>query len=764
MLHESRLVEPVLLSLDADETHGLQAVLHQANQLDPVEKTASFGRWWLEQASGQIVLSLVAADYLSVGSGPHANLGKCFEHVMPEDMLVLVGAIKRLRQHGKAIDCLFRVLSEHDGIRWLRMVSLPTNRQEAGILPGMLLDVTAPRQAAMRERLGFESTQFLVGSHSLSDAIQNVIRSVCENLGWDWGAYWDFEESQDGRQHLVCRHYWHNPGMLLDSFERASRALRVAPGTGLVGYVWETGRAKWADSIGEGTDCLRQNSVIECGLKSGYAFPVSYVDADGQRHTPGVLEFCSSLPRQREAQLPNLSMAIGALVAQAVQRIEQTEIIRRMAQTDAMTGLMNRSFFYQRVGEACATSNKDGLPFAVLYIDLDRFKPINDAYGHDAGNVVLLEFAKRMTELADADCQVGRIGGDEFAMLVRPVSSLDRLDALALDILVAARRPYYFGAVELTVSASIGISMYPENGQTTAELMRSADAAMYRSKNDGRNSHCFCPVVTPAAQSAIQQQVTLEVALHHALMDNEFYLDYQPIFDSFGHNVVAVEALIRWQRSNGEMVRPDVFIPIAERSRLIVQIGRWVLRQACGDLAKFHRAGLPGLQVNVNMAATEFARSALPGELMTIVEESGIRPQNVCLELTEGMVMQHADRAIPIMKTLRRRGFRIGIDDFGMGHSSLSRLKELPITSLKIDRSFVRGLPEDKGDCSIVRTIFSLGTHMNLRVIAEGVETDAQLGFLQQFGYPMMQGFLLARPMSAEMLIARYAIPCARQA
>jgi EAL domain-containing protein (putative c-di-GMP-specific phosphodiesterase class I) len=306
------------------------------------------------------------------------------------------------------------------------------------------------------------------------------------------------------------------------------------------------------------------------------------------------------------------------------------------------------------------------------------------------------------------------------------------------------------------VSASIGISIYPQNGSSPPELLRCADAAMYRSKNDGRNNHCFYSSVSPTLQSRMVQQLSVEAALHHALLDNEFYLEYQPVFDSFGETIVAVEALIRWRRADGEVMRPDMFIPIAERSHLIVLIGRWVLRQACHDLAIFHRSGFPDLQVNVNMATEEFTRADLPDELSDIVKAAGVNPKNICLELTEGMAMRHADKVVPVMQALRQQGFHISLDDFGMGHSSLSRLKELPITSLKIDRSFVDGLPHDAGDCAIVRAIFDLGKHMKLQVIAEGVETNAQLGFLQQFGYPRMQGFLLARPLSAKQLLTTF--------
>jgi EAL domain-containing protein (putative c-di-GMP-specific phosphodiesterase class I) len=281
---------------------------------------------------------------------------------------------------------------------------------------------------------------------------------------------------------------------------------------------------------------------------------------------------------------------------------------------------------------------------------------------------------------------------------------------------------------------------------------------MYRRKKLGRNGVSFFSGIAPQTQvaqrSELAHQLTMEAELHHALVKHEFFLEYQPIFGADAHHMVAIEALIRWRKPSGEVVRPDLFIPVAEQSRLIVQIGRWVVRQACQDLALLQRSGLPNLQVNVNMAAPEFVNASLPAELMAVVEACGVAPRHLCLELTEGLVMKQPDKVLPVMAALRQQGFKISLDDFGMGHSSLSRMKKLPISSLKIDRSFVSGLPHDRGDAAIVRTILDLGRHMNLQVIAEGVETDAQLLVLQQFGCHLIQGFLLGRPQSVSALLA----------
>jgi len=747
-----------------DLTPKLRSALAQANIPDALEQAASFGRWWHHAATAQLVLSAGAGAMLGVAAGWHPTLDSCFAHVVADDAPMLMSALAAAGAASQQIECEFRIINDADGLRWLRLISLPQALKPAAPANGVLLDITSAKQAAVRERLSFESTQFLVGTDTLGAAVSKIIQLVCENLGWEWGAYWALEPDPAGAQQLACKHFWHGPQNALNAFTDESCAIRMAPGAGLVGQVWQSGSARWIEDMVGDQGFLRTASAHKCRLRSGYVFPVVYVTDDGHRHSPGVLEFYSRLSRQREAQLPNLSATIGALIAQTAQRIEQQETIRLLAQIDGLTELANRSHFYRMLDRICVDATVSGAPFGLMFIDLDRFKPVNDAFGHEAGNLVLREFAQRLQALVPAGSQVGRLGGDEFAILLLPDGPTSQryaqLDALAGRVLQAARLPFLFDGQEMTVSASIGISVFPENGMTGPELLRSADAAMYRIKKNGRNALSFFSNSTSdtlaVQQSDLAQRLTMEAALHQALADDELFLEYQPIFDSSGAHMHAVEALIRWRRASGEIVRPDVFIPIAEQSRLIVHIGRWVVRRACCDLAQLHRAGFGGLQMHVNMAAPEFTNGKLPDQLCAIVGACGVTTRDLCLELTEGMLMQQPEKVIPVMRTLRERGFGISLDDFGIGYSSLSRLKNLPISSMKIDRSFVRGLPHQNEDSAIARTVIELGRHLHLDVIAEGVETDAQLAFLRRYGCTLIQGFVLSRPKPVDELIALY--------
>ncbi len=722
-----------------------------------LEESAAFGRWWFDPESGQIILSGVAARYLNVESLHHQGLDSCFIHVVMDDMLPLLSQLTGTSPCSATSD--FRVISAKEGMRWLRMTAFPADAIGAMVVSGIVVDVTPLKHAAMRERLGFELTEFLVGTHSLGDAITNIIQLICKNLGWDWGAYWAAEQTAPETTRLVCSNFWHDPELDLGSFGRESASASLLPGEGLVGSVWQSGSPDWVEDIVNDMRFAQRTNDRECKLWSGYVFPVTYVAADGRTHSPGVLEFYSCLSRQPEAQLPKVSTTIGAVIAQMAQRLEHEATILHLAQVDTLTGLSNRNHFHALVTDACASAARQGAVFGLAFIDLDRFKPINDAFGHEAGNQVLTEFSQRLLALAPDGARVGRLGGDEFALMIPP-HALPDAAGLIESVLRAARTPFVYEGIEVTVSASVGVSTYPQCGETCAALLQSADAAMYRIKNNGRDGSHFSSLSNTHAlaqqQTSIAQRLSLETDLHHALQGNELYVVYQPIFDVSRNALESVEALVRWKRQDGTMVPPDVFIPIAEQSQLIIEIGKWVVEQACRDLAALRIEGLGNLKLHVNMAASEFTNKCLPGALFAQVKAFNLDPSCLSLELTEGMLMRRPDQVIPVMRALRQLGFGISLDDFGMGHSSLALLKNLPISSLKIDRSFVRDVSHQRNDRAIVETIVDLGCHLEMDVIAEGVETAQQLDVLRQSGCYLIQGYLLARPMTLADLRATY--------
>lgn len=728
-----------------------------------VEHAAGFGRWWYHSASGAFALSDAAARILQVESGMHASLDEGLMAVVQDDLADVAGSIARSPSTDREQE--FRVVSAAEGVRWVRLQEVPELRTADGVRSGIVRDVSALKMAAMREGLGFAMTQYLVGAQTPEETRQHVIALICQHLGWDWGAYWAVQDSRgtEGGHLLRCESVWQASAHDTAEFTAESCALPLRPGQGLVGMVWCTGAPAWVEDVANNLAYAQRTEQRACGLRSGYAFPVTYVDADGQRHMPGVLEFYSVLERQPDAQLPRISQTIGAMLAQMSQRLEHQAQVLRLAQVDDLTGLFNRSHFHACLARACEAGACSSENLGLVYIDLDRFKPINDAYGHEAGNAVLREFARRLLACLPAGAVAARLGGDEFALLV-PADALGQVANLLEQVLQAASAPFQFEGHELTVSASVGLASFPEDGDTVAALLQSADAAMYRVKNSGRNAFHISTAAGAGAmvqqQTALVQRLALESDLHHALAGEGLYLVYQPIVDAASEGVQALEALIRWRRSDGSLVSPETFIPIAEQSHLIVKIGRWVLARACRDLAQLRAAGWEQLRMHINMAASEFTSDQLPQALQDHMEAWQLPPEALCLELTEGMLMQRPDQVIPVMRALRRLGVGISLDDFGMGHSSLALLRTLPISSLKIDRSFVRELATQRNDYAIVKTIIDLGQLMGLEVIAEGIETVQQRELLVRAGCVHMQGYLFDRPLTLDALLARAGAPC----
>lgn len=712
-------------------------------QADQIDELAGLGRWSMQRHTSNLSLSPVALRLLGLQDGMASG---AWTTVVADDAEPLQSVLSAISRDGAAVIHDFRTVDPGQGIRWLRLQSLAAGDQP--VATGILTDITAAKRAATRERFNFALTQYLIGTDTFDDAVDKILHLVCDELGWEWGAFWA-RENHGAAEILRCRHVWHKPDGDYAQFRSAATALVVMPGHGLVGETWLTGQAQWVEATATHADMVRVQTARRCGLQSGFFFPVTYVAADGKLHRAGVLEFFSAAPRQREAQLPALAESISALVAQTAQRMVQQERVRVLAQTDEMTGLINRAYFHELLDAACAR----GREFGLLYIDLDQFKPINDGFGHAAGNVVLCQFADRLRALAPGGATIARLGGDEFSILAPAGYGKADLDALACAVLEAARVRFNYAGHELSVSASIGVSMFPVHGQNTAQLLHAADAAMYVSKGNGRNLVSYFDRESDSQHRAVATQLLMLSELRDALQRNEFFLEYQPICDTQSAQLVGLEALIRWRRADGRVVPPHQFIPVAEQSRLIALIGRWVIQQVCRDLPRLHAAGMPDVKVHVNMAAPEFLDAELPQELAVITSASGVDPRHICLELTEGVVMQRMDKALPVMRELVRLGFEISLDDFGMGYSSLSLLKSLPISSLKIDRLFLQGVPHDRNDCAIVRSIIDLGRNMKLQVIAEGVELDAHLGFLRQFGCTLIQGYLSGRPMELANLL-----------
>ncbi len=422
------------------------------------------------------------------------------------------------------------------------------------------------------------------------------------------------------------------------------------------------------------------------------------------------------------------------------------ERIRHLAEHDPLTDLPNRMLFNDRASQVLARCRREERRFALLFLDLDRFKDINDTLGHHVGDQLLRVVAERIVGCVRDSDTVSRPGGDEFTLLLSEIGGPEDAGRVAEKLLTALAEPLSVAGRQMMVTASVGISLYPEDGEDISTLMRNADSAMYHSKESGRNSfHYF----RSEMNERVLERMLLEAALRHALEADAFELYFQPQFDGLTRRVIGAEALLRWRDQDGTLVPPGRFIPVAEEAGLILPIGRWVLEQACHQLRAWLDIGLPEVSVSVNISALQFRQPGFVEALREVIERSGVPARCLELELTERVMLDAAERNIAVLQTVREMGVRVAIDDFGTGYSSLSYLRRLPIDALKIDQAFVREVVEDPDDAAIVAAVVGLARSLRLRVIAEGVETGEQLDFLLRAGCREMQGFVFAPALPA---------------
>ena len=482
------------------------------------------------------------------------------------------------------------------------------------------------------------------------------------------------------------------------------------------------------------------------GTRSGAGFPLLRKDGEAV----GVLLFLAAeedvftddMVELLAKLAENISFALDNF-DRADEKTKADERIEYLASHDSLTKLPNREMFNELLRHAIEAARRNQRQFAVLFIDLDRFKIINDSLGHDAGDLLLVEIANRLRHTLRSSDVVARLGGDEFVVILEEAAERHDVEQIARNLLSVLSQPLQLSGHECHTTASIGIAMYPSDGSDVKTLTKNADMAMYLAKEDGKNGFRF---FTKEVKTQSIERLTLESALRRALERDQFELHYQPKVDMATGQITGVEALLRWTHPDLGVLPPAQFIPLAEETGLIVPIGRWVLKQACAQNMAWQRRGLRPVSMAVNLSPRQFVDEQLLQDIDEALAASGMSPVLLQLEVTESMVMRNVSRAVKVLDAIRSRGIRLAIDDFGTGYSSMSLMKQFPIDTIKIDRSFVRDLPSDSEDRAIAQAIISMGKALGMTVIAEGVETAEQYTFLQNHDCDEMQGFLFSEP------------------
>ena len=572
----------------------------------------------------------------------------------------------------------------------------------AGLI-GTIVDITERKQAEKRQAMEHAVTRVLASAEDAQIAIPQVIRILGEAMGWRGGALWRWDP--------------------------AARELKP-------GGAWGAGSAT--------IDAAALRQALWTPERGGTMSLPLLLGADAL----GALAF-SGAAEEPDPQLRAMLQSIGSQLAQYLQRTQAEDALRFVATHDSLTALPNRVMFGQRLDHAIHQAKRHARRLAVLFIDLDRFKVINDTLGHEFGDTLLRDVAQRLLASVRASDTVARLGGDEFVVLLEEIAAPMYVAGVAQKLISALSQGFALAGKEYHVSASIGVATYPDDAESAQELLKNADIAMYRAKEQGRNTFQFY-----AAEQNVHtvERLTLESGLRRALERGQLVLHYQPQVDIASGRITGVEALVRWQHPELGLLPPASFIAIAEETGLIVPIGQWVLHAACAAQRAWRDAGVPSLRMSVNLSPRQFLREELPRDIEKIVASSAVDAAFLELEITEGMVMQDPERAVSVLREIRNIGVHIAIDDFGTGHSSLAYLKRFPIDNLKIDRSFIADIPADRGDTAITQAIIAMAHSLELGVIAEGVETQSQFDFLRAQGCDEYQGYFFAKPLPEDQV------------
>jgi diguanylate cyclase (GGDEF)-like protein/PAS domain S-box-containing protein len=605
-------------------------------------------------------------------------------------------------------------------------------------LVGIARDITERKRAdALRDGQA-RILEMIATSAPVDKVLERLMHLIESQLSGIYGSILLLEE--DG---LHLRHG--AAPSLAEAYTGAIDGARIGPNVGSCGTaVYRREPVMVADIMADPLWADFKDLAAQDGLRSCWSTPIF----SHQGAVLGTFAMYSKTVREPtpgETKLIDVGTRIAGI---AIERQQSEERIRFLANHDVLTGLPNRTLLHERLSQAILYAQRYDRRVTVLFIDLDNFKFANDSLGHNAGDELLKVVARRMVDCVGDTGAVVRFGGDEFViLLLDQPKNADAVSATVRKIMRAIAEPVPVVGHDLRVTSSIGIANYPGDGTDPGTLLANADAAMYRAKEIGRDNFQF---YVPVMNTRIHEKFLLQEELRDAIARREFVLHYQPLVDLRTRRVFAVEALIRWNHPAMGQISPAKFIPLAEESGLIAPIGDWALHEACRQNKAWQDAGLPAVTMCVNVSAREFSEGGWIARVVDALQESRLDAKYLELELTESLIMQDVDRAVATMKDLRGLGVQLSIDDFGAGYSSLSALKTFPVARLKIDRSFISDLPDDEHAKAVASAVISLGQKLNMRVIAEGVETDYQVAFLRQRNCDEMQGFHFSKPLTAK--------------
>jgi diguanylate cyclase (GGDEF)-like protein/PAS domain S-box-containing protein len=727
----------------AERRQKEQALRDGEALLAEAQRMAHLGSWSYLPLARRAVWS--DETYRIYGLERGARLPSCralIARVHGDDRRRVYALLERAVAYGEPYETEFRIVSADGKPRWVHAMGQPRIDSDGRTyeVRGTVLDITERKSQEHQldaERKVFEAI-------AKGAPLREVLDSLCGLLQAQGPAH--------GAIYLLAA-----DDALVEAAapslptEYRLDTTRIPPGShpGLYAGQTEQGHAVLAADIGvDARWAEHREAALRAGLRACWAVPI----LGTSKPMLGVLAAYFSEPREPSAHELKLIDRISNIAKIALERDEAEQRIRQLAHYDELTGLPNRVMFNQALERALSHARRESSGLALLFVDVDRFKNINDTLGHDAGDRLLRQVAERLKQCLRASDLVARFGGDEFMVLLEDLSDPHYAAAVAGKLLEAIAKPLTLGAQEFHLSASIGISAFPDDGADARSLQKNADIAMYRAKERGRNCWHF---YSPTTDTHSLERLKLEGDLRRALERDEFELHYQPKQDIASGRVTGIEALIRWRHPELGLVPPIKFIPLAEETGLIVPIGEWVLRQACEQAKRLQQIGAQPLSIAVNLSPRQFEDEGLVQLVADVLQETELEASLLELEITESMVMQNAEGSARLLRRLKEMGVRLAMDDFGTGYSSLAYLKRFPVDTIKIDRSFIQGVPDDDDDSKLTQAIIAMARSLELKTVAEGVESGVQAQFLREHDCDEIQGFFFSRPLPYAQLVEK---------
>ena len=599
----------------------------------------------------------------------------------------------------------------------------------------VLRDISERRQNEREMRVLLAIADVANSHADLTDTLRVSLDQLCRVLGWSQAQIWQPDGHARG---LMCSAVVAAAGAPI-----AAEGHRCRVGEDLPGRAWHSAQAQWCelDAVDERV-APRRALLLAKGLRTALAVPIM-----GEHGPLAVIEGFLDERRPRNERSLRVMQTVAGQIGNAMQRKQAEQRLQQLAHYDSITGLPNRVLFTDRLERAMAEADRHGGLVGVIFVDLDRFKSINDGLGHDVGDQLLLRIAERLRVAVRVEDSVARLAGDEFGVLVPNLARADDLARVANKLLEAFQAPFDVHGQPVRSGASLGLTLYPLDERSISGLLRNADSAMYRSKERGGGVYCF---FEPDMASQAGERLALEADLQRAIEQDELFVCYQPIKALISGRVTGVEALVRWQHPQRGLLMPDMFIPLAEDCGLIHDLGEWVLRRACADVAGLAAGG--DFKLAVNVSARQLKHAQFATRVMDVLAQTGFDPRWLEFEVTESALLRGADVALDTVHQLGRQGVRFSVDDFGTGYSSLAYLRQLPIDKLKIDPSFICQEGQSVQNDSIVAAIIALAKSLGVSVVAEGVEFAPQVELLAAHGCNEVQGFLISHPLLIEDL------------